>query len=303
MNQSRKWLVAGLAVVVLGAAAFFYWQQNQIQSPPPEPPPRPKAIVIPVAPAPVAPPPLAAPAPVPPPPAPPAPPPIRNPIEQIQAPAPKPAAKPLPTLAASDKVLKDDLTELLTRKSVLTFLNVDDFVRRSVATVDNLALGHAASRLWPVVPTPEKFMVEERADGVYMADANSARYTPFVRFATSINTAKAAALYARLYPLFQQAYEELGYPGKYFNDRLVEVIDQMLLTPELSQPVKLTLTQVQGPIPSSQPWTRYEFDDPALEALPAGQKIMIRMGRDNELLIKAKLKEFRERVVNRKSVR
>jgi len=37
--------------------------------------------------------------------------------------------------------------------------------------------------------------------------------------------------------------------------------------------------------------------------LPAGQKIMIRMGRDNELLVKAKLKELRERVVNRKSVR
>jgi len=300
MNQTRKWLIAGLAVVVAAAAAFFWWQQNQSQSVPPEPPPRPKAIVKPVVPAPVTPAPEVTP---PQPPQPPAPPPIRHPIEQIQAPAPKPAAKPLPTLAASDKVLKDDLTELLTRKSVLTFLNLDDFVRRCVATVDNLAQGHAASRLWPVVPTPERFMVEERADGVFMADANSARYTPFVRFATSINTAKAAALYARLYPLFQQAYEELGYPGKYFNDRLVEVIDQMLLAPELSQPVKLTLTQVQGPIPSSQPWTRYEFDDPALEALPAGQKIMIRMGRENELLVKAKLKDLRERVVNRKSVR
>jgi len=299
MNQTRKWLIAGLAVVGLGAAAFFWWQQNQSQSVPPEPPPRPKAIVKPVAPAPVAPPPVPEVAPPPPPP----PPPIRHPIEQIQAPAPKPAAQPLPALGASDKVLKDALTDLLTRKTVLTFLNLDDFVRRCVATVDNLAQGHAASRLWPVVPTPERFLVDERADGVFMADANSARYTPFVRFATSINTAKAAALYARLYPLFQQAYEELGYPGKYFNDRLVEVIDQMLLAPELSQPVKLTLTQVQGPIPSSQPWTRYEFDDPALEALPAGQKIMIRMGRDNELLVKAKLKELRERVVNRKSVR
>ena len=33
---------------------------------------------------------------------------------------------------------------------------------------------------------------------------------------------KALALvYQRLYPLFQQSYEDLGYPGKYFNDRLV----------------------------------------------------------------------------------
>jgi hypothetical protein len=296
MNPTRKWLIAGLAIVVLGAAAFFWWQQNQ--SVPPEPAPRPRPVVMPVAPPPPAPAPAAAPEPAPPPP-----PPIRHPIEAIQAPAPKPAAQPLPTLATSDKVLKDALTDLLGHKAVLTFLNVDDFVRRCVATVDNLAQGHAASRLWPVVPTPERFLVEERANGVFMADANSARYTPFVRFATSINTAKAAAIYARLYPLFQQAYEELGYPGKYFNDRLVEVIDQMLQTPELSQPVKLTLTQVQGPIQSSQPWTRYEFDDPGLEALPAGQKILIRMGRDNELMIKAKLKDFREHIVKRKSVR
>jgi hypothetical protein len=258
--------------------------------------------VMPVAPPPppAAPAPAAVPAPAP---TPPAPAPIRHPIEEVQAPAPKPAAQPAPTLATSDKYFKDALTDLLGRKAVLSFLNLDDFVRRCVATVDNLAQGHAASRLWPVVPTPERFLVEERANGVFMADANSARYTPFVRFATSINTAKAAGIYARVYPLFQQAYEELGYPGKYFNDRLVEVIDQMLQTPELSQPVKLTLTQVQGPIQSSQPWTRYEFDDPGLEALPAGQKILIRMGRDNELLIKAKLKEFREQIVKRKSVR
>ena len=41
-----------------------------------------------------------------------------------------------------------------------------------------------------------------------------------------------AVVYERLYPLFQQAYEDLGYPGKYFNDRLVEVIDHLLQTPE-----------------------------------------------------------------------
>jgi hypothetical protein len=263
------------------------------------PPPAPRAVVKPVTP-----PPPATPAPAPAPqPAPPAAPPIRHPIEEIQAPPRKPPVQPLPSLGESDKFLKESLTEVLGRKTVLTFLNLDDFVRHSVATVDNLARGHAAARLWPVVPTPERFLVEERPDGMYMAEGNSARYTPFVRFATSINTAKAAALYARLYPLFQQAYEELGYPGKYFNDRLVEVIDQLLQTPELTQPVKLTLTQVQGPIESSQPWLRYEFDDPALEALPAGQKIMIRMGRENELQIKAKLKELREHIVKRKSVR
>lgn len=291
MKPSIKWLIAILAAIGLAAAAYFWWQQRPSGMPVP---PTKVAPVQQVTPAPVA---------VAPEPAPPvAPAPIRHPIEVIQTPAARPLA-PLPALGESDKLLKDALTELLTRKSVLSFLNMDDFVRRFVATVDNLAQGHAASRLWPVVPMPGRFTVVERADGAYLSNANSDRYTPFVRFATSVDTARAVALYTRLYPLFQQAYEELGYPGKYFNDRLVAVIDQLLDTPELTEPVKLTLTQVQGPIQPTQPWLRYEFEDPALESRPAGQKILMRMGRSNELLLKAKLMDFRERIVKRRSSR
>ena len=46
-------------------------------------------------------------------------------------------------------------------------------------------------------------------------------------------------------------------------------------------------------VASTRPWTRYEFADPALQALPAGQKIMLRVGRDHQLRLKAKLAEFR----------
>jgi hypothetical protein len=87
----------------------------------------------------------------------------------------------------------------------------------------------------------------------------------------------------RLYPLFQQQYERLGYPGKYFNDRLMEVIDHLIATPDLADPVLLTQTRVL-----------YQFTDPRLEQLSAGQKIMIRMGSDNAAKVKAKLREIRE---------
>jgi hypothetical protein len=136
-----------------------------------------------------------------------------------------------------------------------------------------------------------------------LLESNSERFTPFVKLAVSVDTTLATSMYARLYPLFQQAYEELGYPKKYFNDRLVEVIDQLLATPELNEPIRLTLTQVQGPIQSSQPWLRYEFEEPALEALPAGQKILLRIGPANAAQLKSKLREFRERIVKRKSIR
>ena len=91
-----------------------------------------------------------------------------------------------------------------------------------------------------------------------------------------------AAVYFRLYPLFQQAYENLGYPGKYFNDRLVQAIDSMLATPD-----------VQGPVTLVRPKVFYQFADSSLESLPAGQKLLIRMGPQNASVIKAKLQQFR----------
>jgi hypothetical protein len=42
-----------------------------------------------------------------------------------------------------------------------------------------------------------------------------------------------------------------------------------------------------------QPKVLYEFADPALEALPSGQKILLRMGPENAARVKAKLREIR----------
>ena len=136
-------------------------------------------------------------------------------------------------------------------------------------------------------------------EGTAVGSTGSARllvnvcHAPCVLFAESVDSAKAAALYLKLYPLFQQAYEELGYPGRYFNDRLVAVIDHLLQAPEPAGPLRVKLTEVKGAVPSAQPWTRYEFADPQLEALSAGQKLLVRMGLANERRLKVKLRELR----------
>jgi hypothetical protein len=210
------------------------------------------------------------------------------------------ASAPLPPLAVDDdNAVREATIELLGRDQVLSFLDMGDFPRRIVATVDNLGRGHAASRLWPVAPAPARFLVVEK-DGIEtLAGGNADRYNPFVRFVTSIDSAGAVALYVRMYPLLQKAYEDLGYPGKYFNNRLVEVIDQLLQTPEPESPIQVTLLRVKGPIAEKRPWLRYEFADPALEARPSGQKIMLRMGLRNTALIKAKLRDLRKRIAGR----
>jgi len=115
-----------------------------------------------------------------------------------------------------------------------------------------------------------------------------------------VDTERAVALYRRLYPLLQRAYEDLGYPGKYFNDRLVAVIDLLLETPEPSGALKVELPEIRGPLKPTRPWVLYRFSDPALEGLSSGQKILLRMGRENEKRLKAKLVEFRRQIAREK---
>ena len=124
---------------------------------------------------------------------------------------------------------------------------------------------------------------------------NAERYVPFVRFVEGIDARQAVALYLRVYPLLQQAYEDLGYPGKYFNDRVVEVIDNLLATPMPAGPIAVKRFTADGGASSGL----YVFVDPALEASPAGQKILLRMGRDNAAPLMAKLRELRALLVAR----
>ena len=91
-----------------------------------------------------------------------------------------------------------------------------------------------------------------------------------------------AATYCRFYPLFQESYVRLGYPDGYFNDRVVEVIDQLLLTPEPDEPIRLV-----------RPHVLYEFADAELEALSSGQKLLLRMGGEHAASIKRVLQGLR----------
>ncbi len=188
----------------------------------------------------------------------------------------------------SDKAVEEALAGLVGRGPLEQFASLSGFVRRVVATVDNLPRNKAPQRMWPLVPTAGTFVTTGGKDAVYLSAENYRRYEPALRLMESADTGKFVALYVRLYPLFQQAYKDLGYPDKYFNDRLVEVIDHLLATPEVTEPVKL-----------ARPWVMYEFADPGLEARSAGQKTLLRIGPENAARVKAKLREIRRQVTGR----
>ncbi|MBX3607422.1 MAG: DUF3014 domain-containing protein [Piscinibacter sp.] len=276
--MNPRYLAGGIAVLVLAGAAggYYAWRLRALAPPP----------VAAVAPADA--PPAAEPAD-----AAPSAPAVRHPIETLPA-LPDPAAAP-PATAADG--FDGELHALLGERTARGLLQGDGPIARIVATVDNLGREHATPRLWPVNPTGGRFTTQRVGDQEAIAPSNAARYQAFVRLVESVDTTRVVALYVRFYPQFQQAYAALGFPRVYFNDRLVEVIDLLLATPQPRGPVAVRLVEIKGPVESTRPWTRYEFADPALEALPAGQKIMLRLGSDNAQRLKAKLAEFRRALV------
>jgi hypothetical protein len=215
---------------------------------------------------------------------------------EAAAPQPAPGAPPLPPLAEADGVVTQALHEALGRTSVLALLQTDGFVQRVVATVDNLPRPGAPARVWPVNPAPGRFLLQgDPGQGPQPVRAdNAARYDALVRMATALEPAQAAALYRRLNPLFQQAWREQGHPQGEFNTRLLQVLDHLLATPVPASPPQLTLTEVKGPVPSTTPWLRYEWADPALQGLSAGQRALLRTGPAHQQRLMAWLAALRQ---------
>ena len=258
MNENIKYFAGAAAVVGLSVGAVIYISRHP-DAPPPEKPAVPVAEAPPVAPEEPA---------------------VKYPV------APSEVQEPLPSLNESDPLVWNALEELVGKESAHQFVMPKELVRHIVVSIDNLPEEKVAERLRPMIPTPGKFAVAGPEEAPMLDPANYGRYKPLVQLIRSTDTKSLIAIYSRYYPLFQEAYESLGHPPQYFNDRLIEVIDHLLATPELS-----------GPIALAQPNVLYEFADPKLESSSAGQKVLIRMGSENARVVKDKLRELRGELV------
>ncbi|MEN8822407.1 MAG: DUF3014 domain-containing protein [Abyssibacter sp.] len=197
--------------------------------------------------------------------------------------APEPEQPPLPSLADSDAPLRSELAQTTGPSAVERFLVPDALIRKAVVTVDNLDSDPVSRRFRPVTQVQGTVPVIRSGDSIRLDSANYARYEPWVQAFTTASPEQLVAVYTRYYPLFQDAYEDLGYPDGYFNDRLVQIIDHLLATPE-----------VTGPIALKQPKVFFEFADPKLERLSWGQKALIRIGPEQARAVKQQLRSVRD---------
>ena len=190
-------------------------------------------------------------------------------------------ALPLPKLDDSDAEVFGGLTELLGQEAIMQFVMPERLIRNVVVTIDNAPRQQMALTQRPIKPTPSALMTAGADEALTLSPENYARYAPFIAIVRRVDTKTLVSLYRGLEPLFQQAYEELGHPNSVFHTRLLEVIRHLISTPDAPLEIKLV-----------QPGVQYQYADERLEKLSAGQKVLIRMGRDNATVVKAKLREL-----------
>ena len=209
------------------------------------------------------------------------------PVEAIKPELVQESLPPLPQLKESDPNMRKALSDLFGADAFNKYFRPSDIIQHIVVTIDNLPRKTVSARLFPIKIVGGQLHTAGDEESLTISPKNYSRYTPYVRIVEMVDAAKLVAIYARFSPLFQWAYQDLGYPDGSFNDRLITVIEHLIDAPELKGQVRLV-----------QPNVMYQYADPALEAQSAGRKIMMRMGKTNEVKIKSKLREIRRELAD-----
>lgn len=302
-SKSSRWIIASTLIVTIGAAAYFFLSYTEVAPSPVEPivvaqPPeqdvQPEEIVEPVA---------------------------EEIQEQVVEAAPEPIVElpqivetpeaeeapkvELPMLDNSDGWVKQKLSELTWRKELLRLVIDDDMVRRLVVFTDNFAQGLVSYEYSPLAKPQTKFsatdLTDKDADAPTLPsntdkeqnesaiteqqwlwdDAQSARFKLYVDLLRSFEPEQLATWYFELKPLIDQAYAELGYEDQDFTEVLQDALVRVLDMEFPSDDVLLV-----------RPSVMYKYADQELEQLPEADKLLLRVGKDNLLVIKSFLLEF-----------
>jgi len=198
----------------------------------------------------------------------------------------------LPSLNESDAWLKLKLPEITWRKELLMLVVDEDMIRRFVVFTDNFSQGIIAYEHSPLVLPKVKFTpkTDSASQNVWQWDENSSkRFSIYIDLLRSIDSNSLVQWYLEVKPLIDEAYQELGYEDD-FTDTLQSAITRIL---DMELP-KSSMALIQ-------PSVMYKFANPALEALPDSDKLLLRLGKDNLLVMKAVLLELHEKLAQQKN--
>jgi hypothetical protein len=192
-----------------------------------------------------------------------------------------PPEPPLPSLADSDSLVHSVVEALSSNPKIGEWLATEELIRRFVAAVDNLAEGKSPrpqlDPLWP----EERFSVIRVDDILTIAPSSYRRYDLIAEVFVSLDTDGTVETYRRLAPLVTEAYADLGYPDRSFDETLAAAIRELLRAPRLEAEVEVAPRVIS-----------YEYTDWELEGLSAAQRQLLRMGPQNVARVQKKLREL-----------
>lgn len=188
----------------------------------------------------------------------------------------------LPTLNNSDTFVFEGLRAMQNGASVLRLLAQDQIVRKFVVFVENISRGEFPQTGLPYKALGEEMPVSNIDENFFvMEDSAHARFDEIVQTFVSLDTDAAITLYRTLSPLFQQAYAEIGFRNVSFDETLRLSINNIVRT-----------TNMEGPYQLVKPSVMYLYADASIENLQEVHKQLLRIGPDNTIILKAKLREF-----------
>lgn len=204
-------------------------------------------------------------------------------VTATEAPIDKPApAVILPPLDQMDAFLRQLLSALSTRPELARWLATDDLVRQLAMAINQAAAGDSPARDFKVIAPTSPFRTAGRGARRTIDPASYRRYDSLVQTLTSIDAAAAARVYTTIRPRLNEAYQSLGNAGRNVDPALQQVLDILLDTPVVKDPVELVETGAAG----------WAYADPELEALTATQRQLLRMGPENVERVQAWLRAF-----------
>jgi len=196
-----------------------------------------------------------------------------------------------PNLNESDSWVKAKLASIVWRKELLELMIDEDMIRRFVVFVDNFSQGNIAYSHSPFIKPATSFTSKETTlqqaeqQSWEIDESTHKRFSLYVDLIRSADSETLVSWYEELHPLVSQAYSELGYPDREFDQVLQSAITKVL---DLEYP-KESLELVR-------PSVMYEFKSPEIEGLDDADKLMLRIGKENLLIIKSVLIEINEKL-------
>jgi len=190
----------------------------------------------------------------------------------------------LPKLEESDDAVREKTRDLSSNQKFADWFRIKNIIRRIAAAVDSIAEGNSPRAPLNFLNPKKAFTVKKKGERLYVNPKSYTRYNLVADIFESLNAEGAVRVFKELKPLFQEAYRELGYPDRDFQDTLIRAIKELLRTPVVEGDILLEEKAISPSMIS--------MADEKLEDLSDAQKHLIRMGPKNTAKIQGKLQEI-----------